>query len=191
MTRALVTQLVEALEGLANTHQQGRSVAAEGAFGYVEMHVQNAEGAITAAREYLANEPKSERAELIANLRSQECCQAHGGAGSHHTRCKECPRNVGDMLEADADLRTQLARRRVERDMAISMIGDCIDEQQATPYGWMVSGVPSVMSGSLAQEIQEQEAKRIGGTCKAFPVYTSPQQAAISLKDKPTDWSAA
>ena len=132
MTRALVTQLVEALEGLANTHQQGRSVAAEGAFGYVEMHVQNAEGAITAAREYLANEPKSERAELIANLRSQECCQAHGGAGSHHTRCKECPRNVGDMLEADADLRTQLARRRVERDMAISMIGDCIDAQQAT-----------------------------------------------------------
>ena len=42
------------------------------------------------------------------------------------------------------------------------------------PYGWMVQGVPNVMRGSLAQEIQTHEAKRIGGTCRAFPVYTQP-----------------
>ena len=61
------------------------------------------------------------------------------------------------------------------------------DAQQATPYGWMVIGVPTVMRGSLAQEIQEQEAKRIGGTCKAFPVYTSPQQAKRVPPEEPED----
>lgn len=49
--------------------------------------------------------------------------------------------------------------------------------QSVEPYGWMVSGTPTVMRGSMAQAIQEQEAKHIGGTCKAYPVYTSPQQA--------------
>jgi len=39
------------------------------------------------------------------------------------------------------------------------------------PYGWMVSGVPTVMRGALAEEIQKQKAKRIGGGCVAFPIY--------------------
>jgi len=42
---------------------------------------------------------------------------------------------------------------------------------QQEPYGWMITGVPTVMKGSLAEDIQKAEAKRIGGTCKAFPIY--------------------
>ena len=143
MTRALVTQLMSALD-------------------YHQFHtrpMQYSKDAIKVAREYLATEPSGERAELIARLAKQWT----------------------ELDPADP--------YRADIGQAVSMLE--ADAQQATPYGWMVSGVPTVMSDSLAQEIQEQEAKRIGGTCKAFPVYTSPQQAAISLKDKPTDWSAA
>jgi len=42
---------------------------------------------------------------------------------------------------------------------------------QQEPYGWMITGVPTVMKGSLAEDIQKAEAKRIGGNCKAFPIY--------------------
>jgi len=45
------------------------------------------------------------------------------------------------------------------------------DVSQQEPYGWMITGVPTVMKGSLAEDIQKAEAKRIGGTCKAFPIY--------------------
>lgn len=39
------------------------------------------------------------------------------------------------------------------------------------PYGWMVEGVPTVVRGSLAEDIQRGTARRIGGACKAFPIY--------------------
>ena len=39
-------ELLEALKGLANVHQQGRVTPTEGSHGYVEMHVQNAEAVI-------------------------------------------------------------------------------------------------------------------------------------------------
>ena len=97
MTRAIITQIVEALEGLANTHQQGRSVAAEGAFGYVEMHVQNAEGAITAAREYLATEPKPTLKEALAQQVAvpQKCKQIHVTEAMHRAAVKVLHRAPG------------------------------------------------------------------------------------------------
>jgi len=59
-------------------------------------------------------------------------------------------------------------------------------------FGWMVSGVPTVMRGSLAEAIQKNEAKRIGGTCVAFPVYAHPDRiAAANRQAEATDWSAA
>lgn len=61
-------------------------------------------------------------------------------------------------------------------------------QTESKPYGWMVSGVPSVLRGSLAKEIKQQEAKEIGGTCKAFPVYTTPVQPAyVPLTDARID----
>jgi len=79
------------------------------------------------------------------------------------------------------------------------------------PYGWIVSGVPTVMRGSLAEAIQKNEAKRIGGTCVAFPVYAHPRDivdaskmvkpisecsdgeiySRLSARDRKPDWSAA
>ena len=129
MTRALVTQMLEAMEEAQKyAHNVGK-------------YLHGVPQAITAAREYLATEPSGERAELIARLAKQ-------------------------WAELDP-----VDPYRADIGKAVEMLES--DAQQATPYGWMVIGVPTVMRGSLAQEIQEQEAKRIGGTCKAFPVYTA------------------
>jgi len=74
MTRALVTQLVDALEKLSDTEQT-----------YVALD--RADAVITAAREYLATEPSGERAELIGSLRR---CRSPLGS------------MAADMLAADA-----------------------------------------------------------------------------------------
>ena len=61
MTRALVTQMLEAME----------PVSAYGLPGTKDVQQAKLQEAITAAREYLATEPSGERAELIARLAKQ------------------------------------------------------------------------------------------------------------------------
>jgi len=108
MTRALVTQMLEALNKCRDWPGAHDECAA----------------AIKAAREYLATEPSGERAELIEKLRTLRMyAQSPHGIKKLLTR-------AADMLEADASLRTQLARRTFERDMVIGMaVGT--DAQQA------------------------------------------------------------
>ena len=154
--RALVTQMLEVLEsGLAYVENEAN-----------QLTTREYKAAIKAAREYLATEPRGERSELIQWLR-----------GAHRVLGNENSKTIADMLETDAQ------PKQVTCLIYGHVVGACvecnthIEAQQAKPYGWMVKGVPTVMRGSLAQEIQEQEAKRIGGECHAFPVYTTPQQA--------------
>ena len=49
-----------------------------------------------------------------------------------------------------------------------------VDIPAQQPYGWKVYGVNSLFTGKFAEEDAKAEAKRIGGTCIAFPLYTSP-----------------
>lgn len=61
---------------------------------------------------------------------------------------------------------------------AITAIREALTEQpaqQEKPYGWKVYGVNSLLVGEFAEVDAKAEAKRIGGTCIAFPLYTSPQ----------------
>ena len=43
------------------------------------------------------------------------------------------------------------------------------------PYGWKVTGVPNLYMGEFAEQDAKAVAKRIGGACTAFPLYTRPQ----------------
>ncbi len=45
--------------------------------------------------------------------------------------------------------------------------------QQQEPYGWKVYGVSTLFTGKFAEDDAKAEAKLIGGTCIAFPLYTS------------------
>ena len=83
MTRALVTQLVDALEsGIAYVENEAN-----------QLTTREYKTAITAARGYLATEPSGERAELIADLR--ELIDLHAFA-------KDVVDRAAHLLEADA-----------------------------------------------------------------------------------------
>lgn len=47
-----------------------------------------------------------------------------------------------------------------------------VPEQQ--PLGWMIEGSSIVAKGDFAELDTKAEAKRIGGTCKAYPIYREP-----------------
>lgn len=45
---------------------------------------------------------------------------------------------------------------------------------QGEPYGWAVTGSHSLYRGEWAESTARAEAKRCGGTARAFPLYTAP-----------------
>ena len=57
-----------------------------------------------------------------------------------------------------------------------------------TLYGWMIEGASSVLRGEFAELDAKAEAKRVGGTCKAFAVYRA--APPVTEPDLKTDWSA-
>ena len=60
-------------------------------------------------------------------------------------------------------------------------------EQQAEPVAWAVQACSKMWHGEFAEIDAKAEAKRIGGTCVAYALYTSPPQREWqSLTDE--DW---
>ena len=49
-------------------------------------------------------------------------------------------------------------------------------EQQAEPVAWAVQACSKMWRGEFAEIDAKAEAKRIGGTCVAYPLYTTPPQ---------------
>jgi len=45
-------------------------------------------------------------------------------------------------------------------------------------YGWIIDGSSYLLRGEFAEIDAKSEAKRCGGTCKAYPVYIKPQQVS-------------
>ena len=58
-------------------------------------------------------------------------------------------------------------------------------EQQAEQIGWAVQGCSKMWRGEFAEIDAKAEAKRIGGTCVAFALYTAQREWA-GLTDE--DW---
>jgi len=52
-----------------------------------------------------------------------------------------------------------------------------LDDAHDDLYCWKVQGVAVVFTGYYAEKEAKAVAKRIGGTCFAFPLYTRPQPA--------------
>ena len=49
------------------------------------------------------------------------------------------------------------------------------DEHDEYLFGWKVHGTNDLFTGYYAKEEAKAVAKRIGGTCFAFPLYVRPQ----------------
>ena len=57
--------------------------------------------------------------------------------------------------------------------------------QQAEPVAWAVQACSKMWRGEFAEIDAKAEAKRIGGTCVAFPLYTTPPQRPwVGLTDE-------
>jgi len=55
-----------------------------------------------------------------------------------------------------------------------SKLRAAIDAPEQKPYGWMMQGRNQVFKGEFAELDAKSEAKRRGGTCYAYPIYTKP-----------------
>ena len=124
--------------------------------------------------------------ELITALRErlaqpwETYCDTHCTAFDHHPNCK--------LAQPEQELVATLIKRgsthtymseRVSKlpDGTYSLYTAPQPAQQPVqePYGWKVYGVNSLFIGEFAEADARAEAKRIGGTCIAFPLYTTPQ----------------
>lgn len=53
------------------------------------------------------------------------------------------------------------------------------DEEHDELYCWKVEGLTSEFTGYYAEEEAKATAKRISGTCQAYPLYVRPQPLAV------------
>ena len=71
-------------------------------------------------------------------------------------------------------------------DMIKEVIALVEQSAKQEPYGWKVYGVNTLFTGKFAEDDAKAEARLIGGTCIAFPLYTSKPASKpwVSLTDE-------
>ena len=70
---------------------------------------------------------------------------------------------------------------------AITALRTALEQQQAEPVAWAVQGCSKMWRGEFAEIDSKAEAKRIGGTCVAYALYTtSPQRQWVGLTHEQT-----
>ena len=57
--------------------------------------------------------------------------------------------------------------------------------QQAEPFAWAVQGITQMLHGEFAELDAKSKARRIGGTCVAYPLYTTPPAAQPKQQAEP------
>jgi hypothetical protein len=79
-------------------------------------------------------------------------------------------------------------RKLAENDkLPIQWLYTTPPQQQAEQIGWAVQGCSKMWRNEFAEIDAKAEAKRIGGTCVAYALYTSPPQREwAGLTDE--DW---
>ena len=76
---------------------------------------------------------------------------------------------------------------------AVTILREALEqpEQQAEPVAWAVQACSKMWRGEFAEIDAKAEAKRIGGTCVAFALYTElPQRPWVGLTDGDWEWVA-
>jgi hypothetical protein len=73
------------------------------------------------------------------------------------------------------------------RQAALKKLADLGQEIEHEPVAWAVQGITQMIQGEFAELDAKLKAKRIGGTCVAYPLYTAPPQRKwVGLTEK--DW---
>lgn len=58
------------------------------------------------------------------------------------------------------------------------------DLRQAEPVAWAVQACSKMWRGEFAEIDAKAEAKRVGGTCVAYPLYAAPHRPWVGLTDE-------
>ena len=59
---------------------------------------------------------------------------------------------------------------------AITILCEALEQPEQEPVAWAVQACSKMWRGEFAEIDAKAEAKRIGGTCVAYPLYTAPPQ---------------
>lgn len=64
-------------------------------------------------------------------------------------------------------------------EAARALIAAAVEQAQAVPVAWHVPPMTQMYFGEYAQIDAEAEARRVGGTAKAIPLYTHPPKSTL------------
>ena len=78
-----------------------------------------------------------------------------------------------------------LVREGINKHKARELADHFAAQQQAEPFAWAVQGITQMLRGEFAELDAKSKARRIGGTCVAYPLYTTPPQRQwVGLTDE-------
>ena len=73
----------------------------------------------------------------------------------------------------------------------VERLREALAQPEAEPVAWAVQACSKMWRGEFAEIDAKAEANRIGGTCVAFPLYTTPPQRPwVGLTDNDWGWVA-
>ena len=70
---------------------------------------------------------------------------------------------------------------------AITILCEALEQPEQEPVAWAVQACSKMWRGEFAEIDAKAEAKRIGGTCVAFALYTAQREWA-DLTDEDWEW---
>jgi hypothetical protein len=75
---------------------------------------------------------------------------------------------------------------------AITALQAALEQPSQEPVAWAVQGITQMIRGEFAELDAKSKAKRIGGTCVAYPLYTAPPQRQwVGLTDEDVNRESA
>ena len=101
-------------------------------------------------------------------------------SGTYHcTRVWEAW-SVGTMSEEDFEDVGESETPSELADAIVARFAATTPPAPASLIGWMIEGSDRIWRGEDAEQVAQAEAKRIGGTCYAFPIYRRAPVQAVS-----------
>ena len=87
-----------------------------------------------------------------------------------------------------------LVREGIDKHKARELADHFAAQPEQEPVAWAVQGVTQMIRGEFAELDAKSKARRIGGTCVAYPLYTTPpkrQWQGLTDEEKKTLATAA
>ena len=89
---------------------------------------------------------------------------------------KEVMQQALEALEQLDGIDTETECVTIDVGEVIDALRTALEQPDQEPVAWAVQGITQMIRGEFAELDAKSKAKRIGGTCVAYPLYTAPPQ---------------